>query len=268
MPSMKTSVLPVGELNLIVNWMLHNWAAKCVATLGASPGPGALGHSSAVRKKPGFRGDRETEAGGFETQERGNTAENPWVQTWDGDVPDWSYVGAEIPEVALLIQADAVEQSLTRSTLIRFDIARQEVEWASRRAVLHFEGQMALERSYRGWSIIEASKTIMMTEKIQALAKVFLALLPKGKRTGRQKISTRRKYRLPVGSFVEFSGKPAWRGARGRPPLSEAQWLARYRKRLERRRAKNRTDRRTNRGNVKAPAVRYGRPPQEIVLGD
>lgn len=257
MPSTKTSVLPVGELNLIINWMLHNWAAKCIATLGANPGPGAISAGQSVHQKTG------SDYGGS-----ANSANDPWVQTWDGEVPDWGFVGEEIPEMVLLIQADAAEQSLAGSTLIRFDIARQEVEWASRRALLNYEGQLARERSYRAWTIIEASKTIMTSERIQALSKVFLALLPKRNRSGRQVISTRRRFKLGKGTLNTFNGKPAWRGLRGRPPLPESTWRNRYMSRLAKRRKGNKTKHTRNRGAVKVPATLRGRPPFEVLLGE
>lgn len=241
---MKSRLLRNRDCHLVLSWMVHNWATKCILTMGAKPGLGAV--------EFGFSGMKGTDT---------TNDEKEWTRVWDGKLPKFD-AAPRAPKVEAKIEETQRAFELTRVRLIRLDDAQKLCETEGRAAVLRLEQQLRRGKwSFRKWELLQGAKDIMEAEVAVAKENMVFALLKRRRRVGVQYLSTRRAKRtIPTRSFFEFSGRAAWYQGPGRPALSEAEWLKRYRGRLQRRRKRNKTSRTLSRGPVRVPRVRGGRP--------
>jgi len=144
---------------------------------------------------------------------------------------------------------------------------RKVLRWVANDATLSMTSTLVLRKpSWRQWMGVTACRRIMIWELEKAYVRLRESCLEKRPRKGWQQISTTHGARLPRFNLGTFNGRPAWRGAIGRPPLPEQVWMNRYRSRLEKRRKKNKTKFTKNRGPVKVPGTINGRPPFEMPL--
>jgi len=202
--------------------MVANWNAKAVAVMGAKSAAGGV-HYGGART-----GDRVPGLGQ-------SLGEEDYVSDWDEKVPpmssssggDWQETGAR-----------PVARPLALAGLMTLEKARKVVDFTCSRLITFCRASLTGKPSWRRWQTFTAAIAIVEWERRKAYAELELAALVKGERSGWQRISTSRTSRLPRGQLVNFSGKPAWSGALGRPPLPESEWLNRYRSRLQKRRAR------------------------------
>jgi len=227
--------------------MIHNWATKCILTMGAKPGLGAV--------EFGFSGMKGTDTAKDEKE---------WSRVWDGKLPRFD-AAPRAPKVDAKIEETQRAFELTRVRLIRLGDAQKLCETEGRAAVLRLEQQLRRGKwSYRKWELLQGAKEIMEAEQVVAKENMVFALLKRRKRIGYQCVSTRRRpSSIPKESFFSFSGRPAWRQRPGRPALPRDEWLKRYAARLRKRRKGNRT---RGRIAVKVPRTKRARPPYVLDL--
>lgn len=231
--------------------MLHNWAVKAITLLGADPGPGGVEAGREIRK-----GQKRS------TVETGNRDESNWEDVWTGKLDKFTE-GGKAPKVEAKIEETARAFELARVKLIRLADAEKVAEEAAKGCLVRWEldvrrgGRM----TWRKWQTLQGGKRIMDSELATAKENLVFALLKRRRRVGVQYIATRRARRsIPLRSFFQFSGRAAWYQGPGRPALTEADWLKRYQRRLQRRRKRNKTTITRDRGAVNVPAVRGWRP--------
>lgn len=248
---MKSRLLRNRDCHAVVSWMLHNWAVKCITLLGADPGPGGVEAGREIRK-----GEKRS------TVETSNRDESNWEDVWVGKLDKFTATG-KAPRVEAKIEESARAFELSRVRLIRLADAERVAEEAAKGCITRWEldvrrgGRM----TWRKWQTLQGGKRIMEAELAVAKENLVFALLKRRRRVGVQYLSTRRPKRtIPTRSFFQFSGRAAWYQGRGRPALPEAEWLRRYNARKRRRQRANKTSRTLNRGPVKVPRVRGGRP--------
>lgn len=258
---LKTSVTTPERVKVIVELMVANFQAKATAVIGASTAAGGVNYGGARvgNRVPGLG------------QELG---EEDYVDTWDEVVPpmsassggDWQESGAR-----------PVPRTLRMAGLMTLEKGGKIIDSTASRLMTFCRAAMSGEKpSWRRWVTFAAALRIVKWEQKKAHAELKLAAYPKGQRRGWQRISTSRTARLPRGQLVTFSGKPAWSGFRGRPPLPEQVWLNRYRSRLEKRRAKykgrpRKRGKKAGTGKVRkqgptVPPTLGQRPPYELKL--
>jgi hypothetical protein len=227
-PGLKTSVTTPDRVKVIVELMVANFQAKATAIMGAASASGGVGF--------GGRRYKEKAQGGLGTPFDHSVDEADYISEWDEKIPpmsassggDWQESGAR-----------PVARTLRLAGLMTLEKGAKVIDSTAARLVTFCRAALSGEKpSWRRWMTFGAALKVVEWERTKARAELKLAALPKGERKGWQRISTTRTTRLPAGRLVTFSGKPAWSGARGRPPLPESEWLNRYRSRLQKRRAK------------------------------
>lgn len=116
------------------------------------------------------------------------------------------------------------------------------------RAFMHWARALAKAETYLAWGI-ERLRQVCLTQQRRA--------------RGMQVIQTRREITAKYYEPFFFNGTHAIRLPRGRPALSEAQWIKRYRERQD---AQRKTNRRRKVGlkPVTVPQTRHGRPQRDM----
>lgn len=117
--------------------------------------------------------------------------------------------------------------------------------------------------SYKAWFMWRASLRIVGRQFGRATLELADSFYTQHKRRqGKQIVSTRKtKWKRDGDYTAQFCGMHAYKLHHGRPSLSEAEWLRRYRARLKRRRQ---TKRRRKSTGVKVPQTRHKRPTGEL----
>lgn len=246
-PSPKSLIVRSRVVHDAVALMLRSWAAKTTA---------AMGSKQLAQHSDGKYGSEDGTGGKKFT-----------VEDWDGEIPSWN--GGEVESIpvtrdvlfkgVMTLQAafdtvdDAAKDALARFTAIT---TTQNVRMRTKGRVL----------SWRKWVSVPMATRIMAIERLMCRTAIQATTLRKVRRVGRQRISVRSKQALPVGQFL-FGGRAAVRMPRGRPPLPEHEWRARYFARAVKRRKKNATQYRRNRGLVKLPDTKTERPKVAVKLG-
>jgi len=184
------------------------------------------------------------------------------VERWQGEIPTWKggdtsnveatranlFSGVMTLEKGLSCIDDAANDCVARYKTARARQNRKRVRW-------------------RWWVSDKIATSVMARERLMTRIALEATALRKGRRAGRQKISTTRRSKVPESGRFVFGGRTAWRQPVGRPALPEADWLARYMTRKSRRQRRNATAIRRNRGMVTLPATRFPRPESVQVLG-
>jgi len=235
MGSPKTSLVKCQSVTVIVNMMLRSWAAKVTAAQGSK------------------QLARDVLEGAVSTY----TAER-----WQGEIPTWQ--GSDD-------QKEQVGRESLFAGVMTMEQAYACVDDASVDCVARYKAQRALQvrkvKRWRWWVSEKISTSVMARERLMARIALEAVALKKGRRIGRQKISTTSRNKVPdAGQFV-FGGRSAWRQPVGRPALPEADWWARYMNRKSRRQQRNATSIKRNRGTVTVPTTKFPRPSTVEVLG-
>lgn len=240
-----------------IEFVFREWAAKITSAMGKRDGRQGL---AAVDPLDWVNAAGEiqihSKLGNPKIEEFGM---NKGIEDVD-NLPTWSGAdGAETTEVS---------RGMLASGLITVADAEKALEESSLIVLKRFENALRLQPAaprYRKWAAIRLSQRIMRKQiEVGKVSLLALALKQDNSDTARggwQRISTTRRSALPKGQLVTFSGRPAWRGAPGRPALPESVWRSRYLSRLQQRRRKNQTKITRRRGVVSIPATKYQRPP-------
>lgn len=245
--SQKTKTIRSWHVQAVTDFMLRSWAAKVTANLGGK----VLGKWTKDQ-------DRMNE----------DYTDVPMreLPTWDGGSTSTAEVsrGMLARGIMTLHDAELIISEAGERCLLQFD-AETKAQ-AKRKARTDRKGNVA-KRGYRAWQSVADARRIMEREKKFAFAELELRKLAKHPRKGVQRVSTFRRYNVPVGRAFRFNGLAAHRMPKGRPPLPEAVWRSRYMARLEARRRSNKTKIRRTRGSVRVPPTQSPRPLVEPTLG-
>lgn len=242
----KSIVIRSWIVQATTDFMLRSWAAKVTAMLGG-PDLGKYESSTGYRNSSGdwIRDRRKLTPG----------SESEYGDVWDEKIPTWT--GDDSATTPL-------QRGMLHRGLMHGENAQAVLQGAAVDALANLEATTKVQRGvrpYRKWQAVQNARKIMAKELEFAILELRLRALTKKKREGVQRISTSRKRSsLPIEQSFQFGGSSARRARPGRPALSSAAWLARYRSRAARRRASNKTKRTTNRGTVRVPEARFGRP--------
>lgn len=225
MKSPKSRCLTNRNVRHIIEAMLHNWCAKCIALLGSEPGPGAIEFEEVILKD----GTRRN----FHIDDN----EEDFLDTTPDSAPSWSRDSSiTVPEIeAEILRTESGE--LGRSQLITLADGVSAANSVANKALNEYEVRLRRTDvgpiSYRPWLMIKGSRKLMVNELAVAQESMARACLNARKKLiGVQCISTRAKRKpLPRYGGTSFNGKYAFRQFQGRPLLPENEWLRRYRKR-------------------------------------
>lgn len=249
MKSPLSRVVENRRLRVLAESMLHEWAAKLTASIGAEPGVGAAKFGD-VRLKDGTNRQQEED-----------DDEAEFLDTTDGKAPSWVHDGSAAPALTGEVHA-ADDGKLGRVQFVTLDKARELLAGVSRKAVNEFEAAInrlrpGAPRSFRSFLMVQQSKKLMASAVQSALGTLGVVLVKRPKRIGVQRISTRSTRAPSYGGF-QFSGKFAFRQFQGRPLLPEAEWLRRYRARVRKASKKKKSGK--PKVPTKAPATASPRP--------
>ncbi len=265
--SAKTRVLSTRRADEIIQSMIHAWAVEGVALTGASRGIGAIPyrHALAVAGEGGctYKGKYFGAGTGLAVEERHldiNNVTNILAQTEGGmigyanavepsDVRSQEPVNFETekPSHANAVELRSTSEGLARSHLITLEEATNTADLAAKHAMNTLKLKTIIKKNTKGtgWRRLRhlAQCRVRMAIHLKIAKEMMAASCYPHRRTkkGVQCISTaRERGTMPIGNYFIFNGKPAWRQPRGRPPLPEAVWMARYRKRKNAARKTNR----------------------------
>jgi hypothetical protein len=235
MASLKTKLVKSQNVTSAINLMLRSWAAKVTAAQGSKQ----LAADVLADAVSNYSGER-----------------------WQGEIPTWQggdtsnveatranlFSGVMTLEKAFECIDDAANDCITRYATARARQNRKQPRW-------------------RWWVSDGIAKQVMARERLMTRTALEALTLRKGRRAGRQKISTTRRSKVPASGPFVFGGRKALRMPVGRPSLPADTWLARYSARKSRRQKRNATSIRRNRGTVTLPSTRFPRPESVQVLG-
>lgn len=268
-------VLSTRRFSQILRQTIHSLTVDCIASNASYPGNGVVATDQAVVGVN--RNNRPTIAGGRHYDDSGAVSvqwPDPAVADWDNDTspddeskwrayfpdspPDIDITG-KTPDLPLIISETNGRDRLIPLDRAR-DLARDLIDnWQAR-----IENRLTSQRGYRAWNYRQLVKDRVVTAYNNISEQLEAACYATSKdkaRRGPQLVSTRRNVAaIPPLQYFIFSGHPAIRFPRGKPPLPEAEWLRRYRARLKKRNKTGRTRKDKKGRTIHVPKTKYGRP--------
>jgi hypothetical protein len=233
--------------------MCYQWCADMCASIGDPKGIGGVEYGKAIVDQTGVQ----------------------WP-AWTTQIQNWVAIGVDLEPPAVpvtpglaRVEAERVDGGLATSGLITIEDAMEIAGEEMKLMLTAYTAKMFPQRSgtYRKmchWTRGNARAKVYYEE---CCAKMKANCYRQNKKSrGVQIISTKRTDMRPMSSF-KFAGKWAFRAPRGRPPLPEGVWLARYRARRKAQRKTSRRRRNDKRPPLsKAPRTKYGRPLRTLNL--
>jgi len=248
---------------LIVDFV-NVWVSDCVGSLGAIPGIGNV-YPQDCRIDPTERGSTwEKHPHGMTVFDDGNQKYHDPTSDDPTALPsDWFGIKGAVQEIKLvLVSTDS--KAMGRSHLMSLDNADFVLRsTATKCATSLFHHVMLLMNKsptkFRKWAAYRRALRRLAQLEVVWKQKLLLATYPQVKKEkGFQRVSIRnarkRKKPIPDSGRFTFNGRSAIRFPRGRAPLTEAEWLKRYKARQKR--AKHP---RPNREPVTVPPLASGR---------
>lgn len=212
-----------------------------------------------IQEKEGVSLQRVTERGDWDTFER--LKEEGRIFRGDGEPSSAEKMGGfGAADTVKLDYGTGQDGKLGPHRLVDMEKAKDFLKQRAFRYLSQYQVKFRAIGTYRAFIANEKAKRIVGRNYARAMGALRLATYAQSRRLrGQQRISTRNEWWGKQGAGIVVglhAGHIAFKRPQGRPPLSEAEWMRRYRARLEKRR---KTQRKSPRKGVKIPVTKSRR---------